>query len=490
MKQRLLPAASLKTQLLASFLLLTVLIVSASLGIFYFLVLDILQKRSEDATVQLFSQAEYGIVQFRSEMEQLSKLILVEPAVQVYLEQFREMEGFRLLESEIAVSQRLTQMLNNYTFLDSIYLYHHDAGKVIEVMRNRELVTEDDKFYESALHRLSREHYPALVWAGPNPASVFSIYPYADSSAPAPAILSAIRGIKALNGKEQSGTLVLNVSERELASVFGTLYSTPETRIYMIDREGTVISDRDKEMLGKTSPYARDIPPGRQYGSFTSEADGAEKQVVYYAVADTGWTLMKEIPFQEFLRDTRTIQWSVIALIVISGLVSFILAYYVISAVTRSLRELTAAMILLEKGELGSTIDSLPNNEFGRLGRSFNRMSASILRLVEDNKRIENDKSQQEMNALQSQINPHFLYNTLNSLKIMAQMVQAANVAEGISTLGVILKGIFKASGPLCTLEEEVEFTHHYIKIMNYRFGELPGPGDPRRLRMGRRPGR
>ncbi|WP_135548340.1 cache domain-containing sensor histidine kinase [Paenibacillus cymbidii] len=472
MKRWLRPVGNVKTQLVASFLLLTVLIVTASLGIFYFLVLDILQKRSEDSTVLLFNQAEYSIVQFRSEMEKLSKLIQVEPAVQNYLEEFPELQGFSLMELEVTVSRRLSQILNNYTFLDSIYLYNHDAGKVIEIMKNRELVTEDDKFFGSSLYMLGKENYPRLEWTGANPASLFSIYAYSDTAMTTPTILSAIRGIKSLNGKEQSGTLVLNLNEQVLANIFGTLYTSPKSNIYITNTDGVIISDRNKTNLGTTSLYFHDIPANQSHGSFTSEADGTKKQIVYYAVSNSGWTLIKEIPFEEFLKDTRMIQWSVLGLIIVSTLVSFILAFYLIKALTSPLRELSNAMILLEKGELGSTIYSLPNNEFGRLGRHFNRMSASILKLVEDNKRIENEKSQQEMNALQAQINPHFLYNTLNSLKMMAQMVQASHVAEGITTLGVILKGIFKADGPLCSLGEEVEFTQNYVKIMNYRFGE------------------
>src|SRR5690554_4055439 len=162
---------SVKTQLIASFLLLTVLVVSISLGILYVLVLDILQKRSEDATVQLFNQAEYSIEQFREEMDKLSKLILAEPLVQTYLEENPERHGFKLLELEVTVSRRLSQLLNNYTFLDSIYLYNHNAGKVIEIMATRELATRDDKFFGSPLYVLGQEHYPRMVWSGVNLAS-------------------------------------------------------------------------------------------------------------------------------------------------------------------------------------------------------------------------------------------------------------------------------------------------------------------------------
>jgi two-component system sensor histidine kinase YesM len=471
MKIRFWPVRNVITQLIASFLLLTLIILTASLGLLYTLVLDILQKRSEDATIQLFRQAEYSIVQFRSEIEQLSKLILVEPKVQEYLEDIRLMDEVSRIELEGQVGRRLSQMLNSYSYLDSIYLYL-ESGTVIEVMNNRQLVTDDHKFKGSPLYQMGKEHYPNLWWVGANTPSLFAIYPYANTSKTEPTLLSAIRGIKPLMGKEQTGTLVLNVNEQALANIFGNLHSTPGSAIYMTDSIGVVISEMNKQNLGTRSTYFGEIPQRTQYGSFTSSVSGKKKQLVYYSIGESGWTLIKEIPFEEFLKDTRKIQWSVIAIIIASVLVSFILIFYLIRIITRPLRELTNAMMQLEKGQLGSTIRSLPNNEFGRLGRHFNRMSRSIVELVEHNKRIEYEKSVQEMKTLQSQIHPHFLYNTLNSLKMMAQMVHATNVVEGITTLGVILKGVFKAEGPLCTLEEEIYFTSNYVKIMNYRYGE------------------
>ena len=116
-----------------------------------------------------------------------------------------------------------------------------------------------------------------------------------------------------------------------------------------MDPEGVILSVRNKENLGLISLYKDDIPQERRYGSFTSERGGMKKQIVYCAVGGTGWTLIKEIPFDEFLRDTRIIQWSVLGLILVSSLISFILVYYLIRAATRPLKELSNAMNLLEK---------------------------------------------------------------------------------------------------------------------------------------------
>jgi two-component system sensor histidine kinase YesM len=98
-------------------------------------------------------------------------------------------------------------------------------------------------------------------------------------------------------------------------------------------------------------------------------------------------------------------------------------------------------------------------------------MSSSILELLEKNKAIEEDKRKIEIEALQTQINPHFLYNTLNTFKWLAVLSNANNVAEGLTVLGNLLRPIYNNKGALWSLKEENDFMQNYIKVMNYRYG-------------------
>ena len=98
-------------------------------------------------------------------------------------------------------------------------------------------------------------------------------------------------------------------------------------------------------------------------------------------------------------------------------------------------------------------------------------MSVSILELVEKNNAIERQKRELEMEALQSQINPHFLYNTLNIIKWMAVRSKANDIVECIITLGNILQPIYKSSDTMCPLRDEFDYVQNYVRIMNLRFG-------------------
>ncbi len=99
-------------------------------------------------------------------------------------------------------------------------------------------------------------------------------------------------------------------------------------------------------------------------------------------------------------------------------------------------------------------------------------MSQSIYELVERNKGAEQEKRQIEISLLQSQLQPHFLYNTLNTIKWMAIAAQAKNVADSITFLSNLLKPIYNNPALVWTLREEIQYLNSYIKVMNIRYGE------------------
>lgn len=159
--------------------------------------------------------------------------------------------------------------------------------------------------------------------------------------------------------------------------------------------------------------------------------------------------------------------WIVLGNVVIA----LILSFYFIRKITMPLKRLTKGMGEVEKGRLGVTLENV-DNEIGMLTRGFNRMSQSIYELVERNKGAEQEKRQIEISLLQSQLQPHFLYNTLNTIKWMAIAAQAKNVADSITFLSNLLKPIYNNPALVWTLREEIQYLNSYIKVMNIRYGE------------------
>lgn len=110
-------------------------------------------------------------------------------------------------------------------------------------------------------------------------------------------------------------------------------------------------------------------------------------------------------------------------------------------------------------------------DEFGRIGKVINTLSENIVILMKQ--RVFDEKKKQELNykMLQSQINPHFLYNTLNAIKWMAVIQKATGISEMVTALSRLFKIISKQDKPLISIEDEFSFLKEYATIMRYRYG-------------------
>jgi two-component system sensor histidine kinase YesM len=111
------------------------------------------------------------------------------------------------------------------------------------------------------------------------------------------------------------------------------------------------------------------------------------------------------------------------------------------------------------------------DNEFGDIGKGINKLSESIQTLMDSRLDMEKQKRDYEFQMLQSQINPHFLYNTLMSIKWMATIQNAPGIAEMTTSLSRLLKSISKGTTQFVPLSEELELLKDYYTIMKYRYG-------------------
>ena len=124
------------------------------------------------------------------------------------------------------------------------------------------------------------------------------------------------------------------------------------------------------------------------------------------------------------------------------------------------------------QGDMHVQVETSGIAELNSLCESFNRMVEKIRQLTKQIEVKERQREQAEIEALQCQINPHFLANTLNSIKMMAAMVGAENIRKMTGALMHILTESFSHDGALVSLEKELDNLEHYVYIMKVRFGD------------------
>lgn len=138
---------------------------------------------------------------------------------------------------------------------------------------------------------------------------------------------------------------------------------------------------------------------------------------------------------------------------------------------TKPVERIKAQLGQVSRGNFARCPEIEWDNEFGEIGRDINRLAASIEQLMAQRIAAEQDKKDYEYKMLQSQINPHFLYNALNSIKWMALAQHAAGIAEMSTALAHLLKSISKGTSSIVSVQDELTLLKDYFTIQEYRYG-------------------
>ncbi len=148
-----------------------------------------------------------------------------------------------------------------------------------------------------------------------------------------------------------------------------------------------------------------------------------------------------------------------------------LLAFLLRRVIARPVRALQEQLERIGGGDFTPNPAIEWNNEMGDIGRGINRLSRSVSALMERRLEDERTKRDLEYRMLQNQINPHFLYNTLNSIKWMATIQHAPGIAEMTTALSRLLKSVSKGNERLVPLQEEFALLNDYFTIQQYRYG-------------------
>ncbi|WP_308639416.1 cache domain-containing sensor histidine kinase [Paenibacillus silvisoli] len=464
---------SLKGQLILSFLAVTMLVLSISWYYSYTKMMDIFETRTQETTLSQFRQIEMNTLTLLHEVDKLSKTFLMEGKVQTFL-QSDKLSNLEFISLERDIMERINQYLTTYNYLDSIYIFAEN-GTVIGGTLTQSQSTADMgrsyPFYSSALYEQVKASFPQSVWRGGTTTLDFMRSSIPDGLTNA-RLISSLRGVRWIGGSQMSAELVFNVNERYFNSSYGSLQSSPNGSMHIVDGIGKVISSTIENTINGLYQFNDELAPEKAFGSFSASRGETHEQIIYYRMKETGWILVNEVPTELYSKDIKLIGRFTAAVFLLSLILIVVIASLWMNRIMKSLQQLIKGMKNVGRGNIGMTLPQASNREIGQLIEQFNNMSTGILELINQNEETERTKRQLEIEALQSQINPHFLYNTLNTVKWMAAIAKAPNIMECMTSLGNMLRPIYYDPSPLWSIQEEIQFVQNYINIMNFRYGE------------------
>jgi two-component system, sensor histidine kinase YesM len=194
----------------------------------------------------------------------------------------------------------------------------------------------------------------------------------------------------------------------------------------------------------------------------------------FYTSPKLNWTLVDYVPIGDILAPVTRSQYffyTTVGLLVLAGVIAALLLYY---HVHTPIRWLTESVSRLKRGQFSVRITGKkPNQDFHRLILQFNEMAAQIQHLVETVYLEQLRSKEAMMKQLQSQINPHFLYNSLAYIVSMAKMNRSPSVVSMAYRLADYYKYTMRNDSMTTTLKEEIDFVTSYVDIMNYQLDKI-----------------
>lgn len=194
--------------------------------------------------------------------------------------------------------------------------------------------------------------------------------------------------------------------------------------------------------------------------------------VVYQTLNQADWKIVGVIPKRAIAESVSYIKILMIMLVAVAVAVSMFVAELVAASVTRPIDTLVDAMEQVYVGNLDVSVQTDRTDEIGVLYRSFNHMTGEMKRLIDTIYREQEALRKQELKALQAQINPHFLYNTLDSIIWSLRMRQVEESIDMLSALTDFFKISLSKGKDIITIEEEVKHITSYLSIQHQRYRE------------------
>ena len=216
------------------------------------------------------------------------------------------------------------------------------------------------------------------------------------------------------------------------------------------------------------------IETAEQYSesTFRTRLDGTEYFITKKKMKSTGWNLVHIIPQSWLLADLWKISMLIVTAVAGTLLVTLFSLNRILTNVIRPLKKLERHMGRVSLENLSEKVDITTDDEIGHLAGNFNSMLERIENLKEQVVEEQEDKRKYELQALQAQINPHFLNNTLEIINWKARMSGNHDVSGMIESLGVMMEATMnRKKEKFITIEEELKYVDAYLYIIHQRFG-------------------
>ncbi|OKP98911.1 sensor histidine kinase [Paenibacillus sp. P46E] len=288
-------------------------------------------------------------------------------------------------------------------------------------------------------------------------------------------VFSVLRTVTSVSTLKRIGIIIFDIDISLFKGIVDPVNTVTQGNTLIVDDKGELVYASDDPKDPNSGQQEKNLKLLLQHtngeaGHFQIHLDGKDYLAVYTVSKKTGWTTLVSIPLARILspveKTRNTLILTTLAIIAFALFVATIISH----ALTKPLKSMVRLMKQVQHGNLEVWLHPKYNDEIGMLGSHFNRMIVRVKDLLQEVSLTEKRKQKADMRALQNQINPHFIYNTLESIRMLAESSDDPRVAELTYLLGLQMRYGIVRSEEMVTIRHELDHVRNYLHLLQIRF--------------------
>jgi two-component system sensor histidine kinase YesM len=354
-------------------------------------------------------------------------------------------------------------LLSKDEIVDIILLDNHDRPHVYSTS-NRSVSINKDFHSIERIRSIRPEDNRIFVFPDQSPDYIIG------GNQPNQPVISHVGNLYEINEftlTDPVGKYIINLSMNEILTHYREISDNNPASFYMLQEDGTILFSNDMQAIGTKHPFFGQIA---HTGAQEWKVDGEVYLVNKTRLAHLGHYLLMQVPKRDVLKGTRQLIRDILTVFFAGVALILLLSYLFSSFLASRIKKLNAAMRSVERGNFGSFIESKSDDEFGQLIASFNRMCARLEEYVNKVYVAEIESKNAKLSSLQSAINPHFLYNTLEAIRMKAVEDRSKDVSHMLYLFGRLFHWRIGSDHAIITIEEELHSINWYLELLKFRY--------------------
>lgn len=458
---------SIKTKLVLFFLLIVIIPIIIMAINSYYSSQKLILKKYTDFLLEISKQSNVRIEEFFTDIEKLSLISSYGLNSYITAQDNAPIQNFLIDSSDFNEKQAYQALLNAIMIKDrvySIYVYNLKGGENLYVSSNKPINYNYSPINEPWFKEIIDSDEKVTILDTHKDYQIRGEDNWAISSA---------RKIYDIEDGSLLGLIVFSVNIDFVDKVCGNILANKRSAFTIVDENGHIIYNSDFKNIGRDLSEIFPIQTQNLIGTsggFITKKERGNYIVTYNSFSKLKWKTILYISLDEVSIEGAILKQNLMYIVITLLIFAIASSYFISAQITRPMKKLIKNMAKVEKGQFENLSVIQSNDEVGLLSKRFNQMSFELKQLVDRIHIEQKQKTEAEINALQAQINPHFLYNTLSSVKWIAAIQKADKIVQVVEALIYMLRYTTSKFGDRVTIGDEIENIRNYITIQKVRY--------------------